>query len=348
VRVEAAAYRGRPVSFLLVGPWSQPAKGGALAEGQLASWLGTLSLVFWLSAFVASALMARFHLRANRADRRSAARLAVGFMVLFMGGWLVGSHHVADLNGEAVALFRALGAAAFAGGVLWMLYLSLEPYGRRFWPDGLLGWARLLAGHFRDPRVGREVLIGCALGGGLLMLDMLHQLAPRLIGAPAPQPGLGGGMGSLLGGGGLLLEWFQQGYNSVESSLLIVLVFVGLRLLVRRSWIAAAIGIVVVAAISSSSLSHGGLVWLDALFAVAAIGLITLAIFRFGLLVTIVALLADNLPSDVPFTGRFFHWSATPGNLTILVVVALACFGIYAARGGQVFPAVAADKARGA
>ena len=35
---------------------------------------------------------------------------------------------------------------------------------RRTWPRSLIGWTRLLAGRFRDPMVGREVLFGTIIG----------------------------------------------------------------------------------------------------------------------------------------------------------------------------------------
>ena len=46
----------------------------------------------------------------------------------------------------------------------------LEPYLRRVWPKAIVAWNRLLAGHFRDPLVGRDVLIGFALAGALTVL----------------------------------------------------------------------------------------------------------------------------------------------------------------------------------
>ena len=75
---------------------------------------------------------------------------------------------------EVNSFFESSAArSCFRARILWVLYLALEPYGRRFWPDGLLGWTRLLSGHVRDPRIGREILIGCAFGGALMLVDLL-------------------------------------------------------------------------------------------------------------------------------------------------------------------------------
>src|SRR4029077_504267 len=115
--------------------------------------------------------------------------------------------------------------------------------------------------------------------------------------------------------GMLILEWIQQTFNSVRSALIIVLVFVALRLLVRRTWLAVGIGIVIVAASSNNSVS-GQALWLDSGFAVLRISLITYGIFRFGLLVTTVMLLTDNIPSSIPFTGHAAAWATMPGILS--------------------------------
>ena len=53
-----------------------------------------------------------------------------------------------------------------------LLYLALEPYLRRQMPELLIGWARLLEGRFRDPRVGRDALIGAL--AGVLQTLVLH------------------------------------------------------------------------------------------------------------------------------------------------------------------------------
>ena len=46
-------------------------------------------------------------------------------------------------------------------------------------------------------------------------------------------------------------------------------------------------------------------------------------------------ILVDNIPSAVPIVPNDASWAAMPGNLSIALVVALACFGFYAARAGQ-------------
>jgi hypothetical protein len=42
----------------------------------------------------------------------------------------------------------------------------------RFWPHSLLGESRVLAGHVRDARVGRDLLVGVAFGVALALIDV--------------------------------------------------------------------------------------------------------------------------------------------------------------------------------
>ncbi len=219
--------------------------------------------------------------------------------------------------------------------MLYILYLALEPYGRRFWPDGLLGWTRLFAGHVRDPRIGRDVLIGAALGGALMLADLFRALAPYLVGRPPGLPALDGDVRALSGPGALALTWAGQFYGSVNTALLITMTFVALRLLVRRRWIAALVGTIVVSTAVAGNAQSGEALWLYAIGQLLTIGLITFAIFRFGLLVTVVMLIVDNIPTAVPVLPHAAAWAALSGNLSMALVVAMACFGFYAARAGQ-------------
>ncbi len=113
------------------------------------------------------------------------------------------------------------------------------------------------------------------------------------------------------------------------------MMFVGLRLVVRRTWIAVVVGLLVLTASVTNNVHPGDVLWLYALGQLLTIGVVTIAIFRFGLLVTAVMILVDNIPSAAPIVTGGSAWAAMPGNLSIALVVALASFGFYAARGGQ-------------
>ncbi len=50
---------------------------------------------------------------------------------------------------------------------MWLLYIALEPYVRRNWPQTIISWTRLVSGRLRDPLVGRDIVSGILLGMAL-------------------------------------------------------------------------------------------------------------------------------------------------------------------------------------
>jgi serine/threonine-protein kinase len=333
LRVEAAAYQGQIVSVQVIGPWARPSQMQPLTHSALDRARATFAVVLALLLLLGAILLARHNIRANRADRRSAARIATAYIVVDVAAWVLGGHHLSTITAEVNTLYSIVANAVFRASIVWVLYVALEPHGRRFWPDGLLGWTRLLSGRVRDPRIGREILIGCAMGGALILADLGRALGPYLIGRPPGIPSLGEDVRSLAASGRLFLIWDQQFYNSVQSALFIVMLVVVLRLLVRRTWMAIAISLVVASAMAGANMPPGGVFWLDDLMQVVAIGLIVFAIFRFGLLVTVVMMIVDNIPTAVPIVES--SWASAPGYLSIALMLALAGFGFYASRTGQ-------------
>jgi hypothetical protein len=102
-----------------------------------------------------------------------ATRLAIVTFVLAAIAWLFGEHHVATF-GELYQLWNSAALWLFLATFLWLLYIALEPLMRRHSPGLLVDWSRLLAGSFRDPLVGRDLLIGCAAGIALVLLSYVR------------------------------------------------------------------------------------------------------------------------------------------------------------------------------
>ena len=102
--------------------------------------------------------------------------------------WLLRASHSSSMEGEVGLVFRAAGDLALLGVIFWTVYVALEPYVRRLWPDALLGWSRLLSGHIRDPRVGRDLLIGMVFGIALVLIDVGKATIIPALGFAAPYP----------------------------------------------------------------------------------------------------------------------------------------------------------------
>ena len=180
VRLEGAAYRGRPVFFQVVGPWTPAPRDTHVAVGN--NQTTTANVIFVLLILAQAAVFARMNLRSGRADRRGAFRVAgLGFVVITLI-WIF-NDHVRNINEERLRFFDGLALALFVGAAMWLIYLALEPFVRRSWPTMLVGWSRVLSGRVRDAVVGRELLIGCAVGVTTtligLAVDLVTGVEPR-------------------------------------------------------------------------------------------------------------------------------------------------------------------------
>ena len=186
MRIEAAAYHGKPVYFQLIGPWTPPDRMQSYqpTAGEMAFLAGVI--VLFLSMLVGGAILARRNLRLGRGDRRGAFRLAAVVFAAEAVLWLFSAHHVPNFY-EFSLFLTFLGYGLVFSALFWVLYIALEPYVRRRWPATLVSWSRLLAGGFRDPMVGRDVLAGCLYGALVVCYTRLFWFVPSWFGYPPPQ-----------------------------------------------------------------------------------------------------------------------------------------------------------------
>jgi hypothetical protein len=334
IRVETAAYRGKPASFYVVGPWARPTRMETPARTPAQTVLTVVNITVSLLLLVGAALLARYNLRVNRADRQGAARLGIGFVILSLVGWVFGAHHVSSADVEIRQLLVTLGFATFLGATVWVLYLAIEPYVRRFWPDGLLGWTRLLSGRLRDPRVGRDVLIGLLFAAVLMAIETAQGLLPQRLGDPAPLPPFGNAVASIGSAALVVTRWVGTLYTSMQTVLLVALIFVVLRLLLKRGWLAALAGVLVLMTLSDNGQAFTG-TWVDMVTIPLIFIVVTFGLFRFGLLSMTVAAFSENVATGVPLTLNLSAWWATPSMFSLALLLGLAAFGFYASRTGQ-------------
>jgi hypothetical protein len=335
IHIEAASYRGRPVSFLIVGPWSRPARMTPVPRTALQATLSLANFVVYVGLLIGAALIARRNVRTNRADRRTATRLAAWLLLSTCITWAVASHHTADFGTEANQFFDAVGHGLYLGGTLWILYLAAEPYARRLWPDGLLGWTRFFAGHVRDPRVGRDILIGCVFGVLSSIVEAVRVVLLPLAGQPMPRPNLGNNLSLLQGPqylAGMVANWT---YGPLQTALVCALMFVGLRLLLRRDSAAFVATIAVLIAIGDNGLAILGGVGLNTLFFVLLYASTLTALVRFGLLAATVSSIVDAALTGVPFPAHLSTWAGGSAIWTVVLLLTLMMFGFYSARAGQ-------------
>src|SRR5262249_27642466 len=107
----------------------------------------------------------------------------------YLLGNTIGAHHPAGFVGE-IELMRMLLALTLSVGIAsWLMYMAIEPHLRRVWPEVLIGWSRFVTGRFRDPRVGRDVLIGACAGVLIGWVPQVAVLTSRWVGLPGPMLG---------------------------------------------------------------------------------------------------------------------------------------------------------------
>ena len=334
LRVEAAAYHGRPTSFYTIGPWSRPTRMQPIARTTTQAVIGALNVALLLGVLIGAALLARANLRAKRADRQSADRLAIGLTLLAWIGWSLSAHHVSRPDVELRQVLLAMSYATFLGVIVWLLYLGIEPYARRFWPDGLLGWTRLLSGRVRDTRVGRDVLIGLVFAAVTISLEAARAFLPLRWGYTAPLPPFGNSVAPLASAAFVATRAVATLQNSLQSTLVIAFLLIILRLILRRGWLAALAGGAFLTAITDNGAAVTG-TWFDTMMFTLIIAVAVFVIYRFGLLAVLVGSFVDGLATTLPLTLRFSAWWATPSIISLALLIGLAAFGFYASRAGQ-------------
>ena len=104
-----------------------------------------------------------------------------------IGSWALTADHVPRFA-EVGQLIEAVSFSLFFCGLVWVCYIALEPHVRRLWPDLIVSWTRLLSGRFRDPLVGRAILVGGVLNTGVILWVALSQLAHGWLGSPLSAP----------------------------------------------------------------------------------------------------------------------------------------------------------------
>jgi serine/threonine-protein kinase len=334
IRVEAASYQGKPVYFQIISQWTRPSIDLPNAYTPSARVFTWILLAVFFAILIVAALMALKNLRLGRGDRRGAFRVAVFLFLLRMGEWLLSAHHVPTAD-ELMLLLSGLQSSLFWSCFGGVLYLALEPYLRRRWPQRIISWNRLLAGDLRDPMIGRDILIGGALGSLGVMLMHFRMTIPMWLGLNPGMPDLIDGFGTSLEGIGAFARLLS---NQVSASLLqtfmIVFLLLFLSLLLRKDWLGIAVGSVII-----SSLFMAMVIGSNHPIGVAMIvicgGIFIYAGVRFGPVALLFCLMFFHLWVFFPITTELNKWYASVFLMDLVFLLGLLAFGFFTSLGGQ-------------
>jgi serine/threonine-protein kinase len=338
-RIEAAANHGKPIYFDVIYPWTKAGRSVPFTQTPREKISSAVLLVLFISLVVTGVFVMRRNLRLRRSDTRGALRLGTAVVLTFLAMWALAAHHVASID-EFDCILIALSWALLLTSLITVMYLALEPYVRRRDPHTLISWSRLLAGQWRDPLVGRDLLIGAAYGVLLTVFEQSDNFLLPLFGKLPPMPG-GLEPGTLLGVRPALGALFFYVLVFLLYSLLVFFFLFLLRLALRRDWIAA----LVVVLLAAGTNSGGEYPVPTFLFFVVIWSSIVLVLKKFGLLALIVGLVVQNILAVFPTTSHLSRWYSNAGLAGIVLISLAAVYGFYAALAGQpIFTGAALDK----
>jgi predicted Ser/Thr protein kinase len=328
LRVEAAALQGKPVFFSLIGSWTKPERVKSTEKKSIGERAGRIiGLLLLCSLLLGSASLARRNYRQGRGDRAGALRLGTVMFLLEMGLFLCRSHF--GTLGDTVGLsIIAASTALFIAGVTWLMYLALEPWVRRHWPKTIISWSRLLSGGVSDPLVGRDILFGVLLGVVWILVFQIRYIPMMRMGAsPATFS-----TDALMGGREALGVWLRQWPQSIQSTLVFFFVLFGLKVLLRKEWIAAIVFVAIFAVPPGLSSTY---IAVEMPAQILVYSIAVLIVLRFGFVPLACAIFTINLTAIVPLSADFSAWYMTPSILALLSVMALAGWGFYHSLGGE-------------
>jgi serine/threonine-protein kinase len=304
--------------------------GPAPAQRVLPPWAMAAGASAVLLLATGMIVLATRNLRLGRGDRRGALRLFVFGLVSGTVAVLLRLHLPPSFVDAADLSMACLGQALYWAASGWLLYIALEPLLRRTWPHLLISWSRLLSGRFKDPLVGRDVLLGTAAGTLLAALGLGGDLVPRLLGRPQLTPFtqaipvLGStrdGLAVLIGG------LYPAAYRGAALLLVLLLLY---RLSGRRSVAGAIVfGMLLLTAIPGED-PLGGLPMAALRCAVGVT-----VVLRLGALSIAVMTWVQWVLFRLPLAADVSAWYAPASHLGLAIVAAVAVYGFVVALAGQ-------------
>ncbi len=319
--VEAAAFHGQPVYFRILSPDTRPLRMLGFSTTAARSVGAALFTVCAGTILVVCLFYARRNVLNGRGDRRGAMRFCLFLLAVEFLTHLFVAHHIANAVSEWDWFELALGHAASYAIFFAVFYLALEPYMRRGWPEILVSWSRLLSGGFRDPLVGRDLLIGILAGLILACLGLAGYALPDLLSVKGFTPAVGtqylGSQSSLLGsifgrcGGNIL--------NSIGS---LAILFVGWRL-TRSKLLSAVIVAIFWTAVSLSGANFA----IEVPLALCEGIVVTFCLVRVGYFPLVVAFVVQGIIVLFPWTLDLNRWYAGRSMFLLTILLGFLVYG---------------------
>jgi len=336
--VQAGSLGGAPTYFEILGPWN-------LTEEPTGSGPGTPFLVglIMVSIIATALILARRNLRSGRGDTRGAVKLMIFFVLTIFATWILTEVRLHTLAAGSLfqqMVFGRLVAHGLAhAALLGLMYIALEPYVRRLWPETLVSWSRLLIGRAKDPLVGRDLLIGMAALG--LLTALISWARGPLYAAfddqvPLAWSNLAVGLSGIRYSAANLVIHLE---STIGQSMMFLVILLILRLVMRRNWAAFLVFLVLASMLPLLSSAYEGRPFWLVVFEILAINLVVATLIacllRFGLLSVIGGMGMTAIMGQSNLTWDFQQWYAGSSLLTMIAVLGVAGWAFYISLGGR-------------
>ena len=333
-RIEAAASNGRITEFVISFPWTvAPDRTAPVAAG-LTAWGAAAFTILVVLTNICVAAVALHNWRRGRGDVRGA--LLVG---LYVSGVLVLLQLMLSPDLIDGLLQRPLLVASFGeGAYVAVIYLALEPWVRRHWPQTLITWSRVLTRRWRDPLVGRDMLLAVVAGLAVLCAGRLSALGIIAAGGPPQGPnsllepsGLGFALENLAGGRLIFAGMFAPIFRGLVQAPLFFFVLFLFRTMFRSTWIAitafvmscAAFNVLQTMRLETWTAATGVFVFLLYVIVYLPIAL------RYGIFFLTVLYFIPGYADDAMLTTHLAAWY---GQSTLIAVLTISMLALWACR----------------
>jgi predicted Ser/Thr protein kinase len=317
MHIETGWWQGRVTYVKFRWPWTKET-----GPAQYNAWISEIQEVL-LPLFTAivltfALLFARRNWRHGRGDRKGAFVVGMAMFTLNLLNWAASVHAVPSASMTGM-LFEALASSTFRGALFLLMYLALEPALRARWPHSIITWNRALAGRWKDAQLASDILIGTMVGALILVAVAVHDASL------ASRYGLDtlGGLYLLNGPRYWIAGMISRLSEGVTTGITIFFAIFGLRTILRRDWIAAIVGALILAALEGDLAN--AINW-QVEFAVYAVlfAVLIFVMLRQGLVVTVVSIFTVNLMNGITLGTDLTAWYAPTGFATMILMVAVA------------------------
>jgi serine/threonine-protein kinase len=263
--------------------------------------------------------------------------------------WALASDH-ASVAQAIKDLRQILPSAVFLSGTVWLYSLAIEPWGRRELAGTMVSWSRVLAGRWRDPLVGRDILIGLLFGLGLPLALRLEQFyVVHNGGAPVAAswtPHESRYLINLMGPFSAMTGVVHAAWSGLTNALYFFAFLLVLGLLLRKvlgnRWVATVGLLVYLTVTNPNTVSPFFMNW--ALHLPESL-LILIVVLRFGPLTLATGFLVHLMLIQTFLTTDFSLWYGASSLVVFIVITALALLGFrLSLLGRPIWPAGAIDK----